>query len=69
MGLTKGTLFEIILFKLDTIFSMSFASERDYSILILRIPEYLGIKGDRFFSHLVNLFRCSFLYKLNYSNL
>ncbi len=35
---------------------MYFASERDYSVLILGIPEYLGIKGDCFFSHLVNFF-------------
>ncbi len=37
-------------------FSMCFASERDYSILILRISEYLGIKGDCCFSHLVKFF-------------
>ncbi len=48
-GSTKHTMSGILLFKLDTIFSMCFASERKYSVLILHIPEYLGIKGDRFF--------------------
>jgi hypothetical protein len=56
MGSIKRTLCGIVLFKLDAIFSMCFASERDYSELILHIPEYLGIKGDCFFSDFVNFF-------------
>jgi hypothetical protein len=55
-GLTKRTMSGIVLFNLDTFFSMCFASEWDYSVLIQCIPEYLGIKGDCFFSHLAKLF-------------
>ena len=69
MGSTKCTLCGIVLFKLDTIFSIYFASERDFFVLILYIPEYLGIKGDRFISHLVIFFLRSFLFKFKYSNL
>jgi hypothetical protein len=60
MGLTKQTLCGIVLFKLDTIFSMCFASKWDLLVLILRIPKYLGIKGNGVFSDKDFLFGARF---------
>jgi hypothetical protein len=38
-------------------------------VLILRIPTYLGIKGDRFFSDVGIFFSTRFMHKLVYYNL
>jgi hypothetical protein len=60
MGSSKRILCGIVLFKLDTIFSMCFACKWDSLVLILCIPVYLGFKGDQFFSDLWNFFGAHF---------
>jgi hypothetical protein len=48
----------------ETLFSMCFACTLYSLVLIKRILEYLGIKGDQFFSDLRSFFGSRFTYKL-----